>query len=246
LVSGDTNFEDDIFVRDRWTGTTMRVSVTSGGSQANDSSDGAAISDDGTYVAFSSDATNGFPDVLVHDRLRGSTERVSVAPSGGQIAALLGDARISGNGRFLSFTAPYARVFLRDRDLGATDAVSDGSTSPGGRALSSAASPKHHTMIRASITAYSTAVGPPLTFDRIFTNFSFGIWDSYEMHTTMIRLNITAYSTAVPAFTFVFVFIFSSFSPFLTESTFALAERRFWVGCGCNNMRGRKIRLSCP
>ena len=46
----------DIFVRDRATGITERVSVASDGTQANDDSGNAAISADGRYVAFTSSA----------------------------------------------------------------------------------------------------------------------------------------------------------------------------------------------
>jgi hypothetical protein len=76
LVSGDTNGSADIFVHDRQTGATTRVSVDSAGNQGNSHSYYPAISADGRYVAFSSDAsnlvlgdTNGIRDVFVHDRL---------------------------------------------------------------------------------------------------------------------------------------------------------------------------------
>ena len=49
----------DIFVHDRQTGTTERVSVATGGGQANGGdSYTPAISADGRFVAFYSDATN--------------------------------------------------------------------------------------------------------------------------------------------------------------------------------------------
>ena len=56
LVAGDTNGRDDIFVHDRQTGATERVSLGTGGVQANGSA--AEISDDGRFVAFDSAATN--------------------------------------------------------------------------------------------------------------------------------------------------------------------------------------------
>ena len=58
LVSKDTNSTPDVFVRDRLLGTTERVSVTSAGGQADGSSHGPAISADGRFVAFESDAQN--------------------------------------------------------------------------------------------------------------------------------------------------------------------------------------------
>jgi Tol biopolymer transport system component len=74
LVLGDTNGAADIFVRDLPIGRTTRVSVDSLGRQANGASFNAAISADGRFVAFESDATNlvlgdttGKRDVFFHD-----------------------------------------------------------------------------------------------------------------------------------------------------------------------------------
>ena len=75
LVPDDTNGSIDIFIRDRLAGTTKRVSVTSGGGQANGGSVWPAISGDGHHVAFGSYATNLAPEagdtsqlrVYVHD-----------------------------------------------------------------------------------------------------------------------------------------------------------------------------------
>lgn len=93
LVSGDTNGVADIFVRDRLTGTTERVSVAADGTQANQESRRPALSADGRYVAFYSLATNllpggtnGVADLFVKDRLTGAIERVNVASVPGQPA----------------------------------------------------------------------------------------------------------------------------------------------------------------
>jgi Tol biopolymer transport system component len=58
LVPGDTNGAGDIFVYDRNTSATTRVSVSSGGGQGNGWSYDSSISADGRYVAFVSAATN--------------------------------------------------------------------------------------------------------------------------------------------------------------------------------------------
>src|SRR5436305_1591988 len=58
LVGGDTNAVSDVFVRDRKTHKTKRVSVSSAGAQGNDLSESASISADGRFVAFESVATN--------------------------------------------------------------------------------------------------------------------------------------------------------------------------------------------
>jgi len=77
LVGADTNGFEDVFVYDRVTGKTERVSVRSNGDQGNDSSVIPSISADGRYVAFYSFAsnlvgadTNGFSDVFVRGPLR--------------------------------------------------------------------------------------------------------------------------------------------------------------------------------
>jgi len=91
LVNGDTNGASDVFVHDRETRQTTRVSVASDGTQGNGYSSWSSISGDGQYVAFVSDAgnlvsgdTNGAPDIFVHDRKTGQTTRVSVASDGAQ------------------------------------------------------------------------------------------------------------------------------------------------------------------
>jgi len=83
LVPGDTNGCSDFFVHDRLTGVTERVSVSSEGQQANmDCWYESAISADGRFVAFMSEASNLVPgdtnssyDVFVHDRQTGAASR---------------------------------------------------------------------------------------------------------------------------------------------------------------------------
>lgn len=58
LVSGDTNNAWDVFVRDRATNVTERVSVASGGTQGDQHSRAPALSGDGKRVVFESQATN--------------------------------------------------------------------------------------------------------------------------------------------------------------------------------------------
>jgi len=89
LVPGDGNGSTDVFVRDRQTGTTVRVSVSSSGTEGDGRSEFASISADGTRVAFYSSATNlvggdnnGKEDVFLHDLSTGATDRVSSAAGG--------------------------------------------------------------------------------------------------------------------------------------------------------------------
>jgi Tol biopolymer transport system component len=142
LVPGDTNGWDDIFVRDRQLGTTERVSVDSGGAQANHFCDSPSISADGRYVAFRTDAnnlvpgdTNGIPDIFVRDRQLGTTERVSLDSSGVQGNGSSFYPSISGSGRYVAFFSDASNlvpgdtnglddIFVRDRQLGTTELVS--------------------------------------------------------------------------------------------------------------------------
>src|SRR5262249_43420887 len=91
LAPNDTNGAKDIFLRDRGTGGTERVSLNSSGQQANGDSTKPAITPDGRYIAFISGApdlvtgdTNGTTDIFVRDRSAGTTVRASVTSSGGQ------------------------------------------------------------------------------------------------------------------------------------------------------------------
>jgi Tol biopolymer transport system component len=149
LVPGDTNNASDVFVRDRQTGATTRVSVASDGSQAVDEgtwpnlySDHPSVSADGRYVLFSSHATNlvagdtnGNVDAFVHDRETGATTRVSVASDGAEAEYGAFYAGISANGRYVTFISGSADLvagdtngrrdaFLHDRETGRTTRVS--------------------------------------------------------------------------------------------------------------------------
>src|SRR5207302_5782749 len=92
LVAGDTNGVSDVFVHDRQTGTTERVSVASDGTQGNGKSGLLSfafpppLSADRRFAAFVSAATNlvagdtnGPTDASVHNRRTGTTERGSAA-----------------------------------------------------------------------------------------------------------------------------------------------------------------------
>src|SRR5258705_6726927 len=70
-------------------GITTRVSVSSVGTDGNQQSERSAVSGDGRFVVFVSLAdnlvpgdTNNAADIFVHDRLTGTTERVSVSSRG--------------------------------------------------------------------------------------------------------------------------------------------------------------------
>ena len=143
LVADDGNGYDDVFVRDRVSGTTERVSVATGGAEGDYLSVEPSISADGRHVAFTSGASNlvagdgnGADDVFVHDRVTGTTERVSVETGGSEGPDLEDSATpsISGDGRYVAFSSYDAfvygdvnqneDVYLRDRATGTTTMVS--------------------------------------------------------------------------------------------------------------------------
>jgi hypothetical protein len=122
LVEGDTNDQGDIFVYDRQTNTTQRVSVGTGGIQANGFSGDASISGDGRYVAFKSSAsnlvtgdTNDQDDVFVYDRQTNTTQRVSVGPGGIQANdGNSGVPSISEDGRYVVFESYASNLVAGD------------------------------------------------------------------------------------------------------------------------------------
>ena len=138
LVVGDTNAKADVFVHDRATGTTSRVSVASDGSEGNGSSQAPAISADGRYVAFQSLATNliagdttGTWDVFVHDRTTGTTSRISAASDGTEANNHATLPSISADGQHVAFESSASNlvagdsngawdVFVHDRITGTT------------------------------------------------------------------------------------------------------------------------------
>jgi Tol biopolymer transport system component len=120
LVPGDTNNAVDVFVFDRVGGTTDRVSVGAGGAQGERAGTAPAISADGRFVAFQSDAalvpgdTNHRTDVFVRDRRLGTTTRVSLGPSSLQGDRPSTDPQISANGRFVAFSSSATNLVAGD------------------------------------------------------------------------------------------------------------------------------------
>jgi Tol biopolymer transport system component len=142
LVANDTNAVNDVFVRNRLTGITTRVSVDSSGVEGNGSSTDPAFSADGRYVAFQSTATNLVPndtngkmDVFVRDLQLGLTVRVSLDSSGVESNGDSGRPDLSADGRFVAFhskgsnlaandTNNVQDVFVRDLQFAVTNCLS--------------------------------------------------------------------------------------------------------------------------
>jgi Tol biopolymer transport system component len=142
LVAGDTNGVTDVFVHERQSGVTERVSVSTDGAQGNSASSHPSISADGRFVAFSGEAsnlvagdTNGWSDVFVRDRRLGTTERVSVATGGAQGNLNSCCPTISADGRSVAFlsgawnlvpgdTNGFQDVLVHDLRSGTTERAS--------------------------------------------------------------------------------------------------------------------------
>jgi Tol biopolymer transport system component len=142
LVSGDRRGFEDVFVRDRVNGVTNRLSVGYDGSEADGDSFHAAISGEGRFVAFASDAHNlvtqenhYFHEVYVAELATGAVELVSKMPDG---SLTNGDSErpvISQDGTLIAFATTagdyfgvagtwVSQVILIDRSTGTFDAIS--------------------------------------------------------------------------------------------------------------------------
>ncbi|MGH2755358.1 MAG: TolB family protein [Actinomycetota bacterium] len=147
LVQDDTNGATDIFVHDRKSGRTQRVSVSTEENQGSDptfvpASSCPSISANGRFVAFSSNAsnlvegdTNEITDVFVRDLKKRTTERISVLSGGGQSrGGVLGGSStcanmnvawnghvMSGNGRYVVFESVARDLVPNDRSDGPTN-----------------------------------------------------------------------------------------------------------------------------
>lgn len=154
----DANSGNDVFLRDRTTGTIVLVSrsVSSPITTANGSSEAPSLSADGRYVAFTSEATdlvagqtdtNGDPDVFLFDRTTGAVTLVSHAASSLNTTANAGgdEPVLSADGTALAFisrstdlvsgyTGPFLvpadQVVLYDRATGVNRLVSHKAATP--------------------------------------------------------------------------------------------------------------------
>lgn len=138
LVENDHNEFIDIFAHDLHTGETRRVSVATGGAEANALSFFNTISANGRYVVFETFANNLSPDdtdnqlsVYMHDLQTGETSHIAVG-----FPATIYDRyalmpNVSADGRYVSFLSDLrdghegdAQIYRRDRQAGTTEIVS--------------------------------------------------------------------------------------------------------------------------
>lgn len=128
LVPNDQNNVGDIFVFDRASGHTDRVSVNEAGGEANGIGSGnPSLSGDGRFVAFDSSAdnlisgdTNNVQDIFVVDRTSRTIERVSVASDGTEANGASIRPSISQDGRFITFESSATNLVPNDNN-GAID-----------------------------------------------------------------------------------------------------------------------------
>jgi Tol biopolymer transport system component len=121
LVEHDTNGEPDVFVRDLVAGQTLLASVGTHGNGTDDTSYDPAISADGRYVTFYSDAHylveddhNAAPDIFVHDLLTGTTIRASVDMDGADADGYSFFPSISIGGRYVAFQSDAPDIVAGD------------------------------------------------------------------------------------------------------------------------------------
>jgi len=134
---------NQIYVRDRTTGTTSCVSVNSNGQEGNQQSRASSISADGTLIAFDSAATNlagnkcdnGFNHVFVHDVTAGKTTCISLRTNGEEGNGDSFDPSISADGRVVVFQSTAtnlatrcsngnSHIYMHDLATGETSCVS--------------------------------------------------------------------------------------------------------------------------
>ena len=148
-AGGDTNNWYDVYLRDTQNNTTTRVSINGSGQQSNGHSSASAVSNDGKYVVFESDATNlaswptdnnGKTDIYLKYVDSGGMTLVSRSTSGGAGNGASSLVSLSDDGRFVVFTSDASNlvagdtngksdVFVWDRDTGVTRRVGESTES---------------------------------------------------------------------------------------------------------------------
>ena len=121
LVDGDTNGVSDVFAHDRATASTVRISRSAAGMQANGPSYNGGISYDGRFIAFYSAAsnlvdgdTNGVADIFLLDRTLGTLRRVSVGAGGVQANGSSSFPAVSDDGQVVAFPSDATNLVAGD------------------------------------------------------------------------------------------------------------------------------------
>jgi Tol biopolymer transport system component len=121
LVPNDTNGLLDVFLKDMGDASVARVSVADSGSPANGNSYRPAVSHDGRYIAFESDAnnllssdTNNVRDIFVRDMQTGLLLLASTSTSANQGNAAAENPSLSADGRFVAYDSTASNLVAND------------------------------------------------------------------------------------------------------------------------------------
>ncbi|MCY2961971.1 MAG: hypothetical protein NTY35_17575 [Planctomycetota bacterium] len=201
----DTNNLRDVYLHDCETGANWIASGNPGLGPINSLSTNASISADGRFVAFQSPFTNldpldtnGMTDVYVYDRVAGTTQLVSITPSG-----VLGDLgaygpSISADGRYVAFSTfsttfhpadvnGLSDVYVKDRLTGTLTLVSARPDGIPGNGFSSRPSVSGNGRFVA-FESNSTDLGPP--DNPVYTTIDVFVRDVLAGTTTLIDRTI--------------------------------------------------------
>jgi Tol biopolymer transport system component len=144
-LTGGTGDYMDVYLRDRDTGTTLRLSEAPSGEGGDYPSVNPQVSADGRYVAFSSRASNlGLPDenghtsdVFLYDRVDGTLELISRSAAGDEGNDDSFRPSVSADGRYVAFDSRASNlqvccdsnnwpdIYLRDRLTNTTQRVNE-------------------------------------------------------------------------------------------------------------------------
>ena len=183
LIASDTNGNYDVFVRDRQTSTTTRVSVSNAGAEGLLGSDLPSISDTGRYVAFGSfsnnlvtgDGNGFYRDIFVRDTTGSTTIRASVSTAGVQENDESTHASISGDGRYVAFQSLATTLVLGDTN------TCGSFTTPGSCPDVFVRDTTSNTTVRASVSSAGVQGDGQSTAPRISGN---GRYVAYESEAT--------------------------------------------------------------
>ncbi len=195
-----------VFARDRQSGATTLISLNlAGNAGGNGNSFPDAISADGRFVVFESDASNlapgdnnGARDVFLRDTVNNTTTLISAATNGLAGDGASSDAAITPDGRYIAFvsaadnllpgdTNGIADIFVRDTSLGTTTLAS-----PGARA---AAPTMGFNAINGSRSPVLSADGRYVAFFSAATNLVSGVGSSGEVYLRDLAAGTTAWAS---------------------------------------------------
>lgn len=144
LTPDDGDVGGDVFVHDRQTGQTRRISFFPPGIEGTLDAAGPAITPDGRFIVFWTSVRVGLPanlwNIYLHDQLTGATELIPVRGVGGVNPDRGGVfPSISGDGRFVTFqteganlvpddTNGFPDIYLFDRFTGHNERISVSTT----------------------------------------------------------------------------------------------------------------------